>query len=355
LDGLRGIAILLVLGFHFQIYGEHGIAKAARAITGLGWTGVDLFFALSGFLITGILLDAGSGPGVWRNFCARRCLRTLPLYYFALVMWFWVMPAVSAWPRVPAGEQLWYWFHLSNWRTAYFPLQYGWVTQFWSLAVEEQFYLFWPLVVLLCRRRAMWWTAIGLCAAAVVLRNLPPVQQTGQVYSNFIYRLTPFRMDALLVGAIAAMLYRDGELRRFAKRRWPWIAAAGAGIAGACVAASGSTSAFGEWMTRFGYTGIAVFYAALVLGAALHSGSAAPVQRLLRSGVLRGFGKYSYCLYIIHPPLFAMRGYVHELLGAGAIAGAVSGVAVVGGMYLAAMFSWYGFERYFLNLRPRFE
>jgi peptidoglycan/LPS O-acetylase OafA/YrhL len=348
LDGLRGIAILAVIVFHFHLHGD-------QSITSIGWAGVDLFFALSGFLITGILLDTERGPGMFRNFYARRCLRILPLYYLALALCFWVMPAAAGWPRVPGSEQLWYWFHLSNWRTAYFPLVYGRLTHFWSLAVEEQFYLFWPLVVLLCRRRATLWTAVGLSAAAVALRNLPSAQQTGQVYENFIYRLTPFRMDALLIGAVAAIVYRDAGLRQLAKKWSGWVAAAGAGITGACVAAAGSTSAFSEGMTRFGYTGIAVFCAAMVLMAALDSGSAAPVQRLLRSGVLRGFGKYSYCLYVIHPSLLGVRGYVHGFLGDGLMTGLLSAVAALACMYLIAMGSWYGFERHFLKLQARFR
>jgi peptidoglycan/LPS O-acetylase OafA/YrhL len=353
LDGLRGIAILTVIIYHFQIHGEHGLQRAIHTATSLGWAGVDLFFALSGFLITGILLDTERGPGMFRRFYARRCLRILPLYYAALIFWFWADPAIWGGQQVPGGEQLWYWLHLSNWRTAYFPVTYPAVTHFWSLAIEEQFYLFWPLVVLLCPRRTALWTAIGLIAASVVFRNLPGVQETSREYSNFLYRLTPSRMDTLLVGALAAIAYREPRFRRFAERRWLWVAAVGAAIASACLIAAGSASAFSEWMTRFGYTGIALFCAAMVVGAALHTGSAAPLQKLLRSPVLRGYGKYSYCLYVIHAPILIWRSRVRWIVGGGLMTALLVDAAVMGVMFLAAMASWYGFERFFLNLRAR--
>jgi len=324
LDGLRGVAILLVILFHFH---------RAQWITGFWWTGVDLFFALSGFLITGILLDGGRGTRVFRNFYARRCLRILPLYYLTLIV-------VFSLTRVPAGEQLWYWFHLSNWPTAYDPLRFPWVTQFWSLAIEEQFYLMWPLVVMLCRRRTVVWTALGLIAAAVALRNLPGSQQMAHAYSNYIYRLTPFRVDTLLMGSLAALAYRDEWWRRIAERWWMGIAGAGAAIAIACMAADHSMSAFTEWTMRLGYTGGAMFWAAVVTGAAIYSGSRAAWVRVLRAGVLREFGKYSYCLYIIHPAVLAWLG---------------AGVKAMAVMYVAAMASWYGFERPFLKLRTRFR
>src|SRR6185369_11811956 len=121
-----------------------------------GWIGVDLFFVLSGFLITGILYDAKARKDYFRNFYARRFLRILPLYYGILALYILVFPRISIVPQRQyqslVEHQLWFWTHLSNVSIAiegYGNQQRGW-THFWSLAVEEQFYLVWPAVVFLC-------------------------------------------------------------------------------------------------------------------------------------------------------------------------------------------------------------
>jgi peptidoglycan/LPS O-acetylase OafA/YrhL len=152
LDGLRGIAILSVMLLHFT----NAIAalpgsptSAARSVFGWGWTGVDLFFVLSGFLITGILLDSKGHPLYFRSFYARRALRIFPLYYAALFLFFVVPRAI---PSVPATysfawhDQRWFWFYLGNFHPLG-PDAKQFIGQFWSLAIEEQFYLVWPLLI----------------------------------------------------------------------------------------------------------------------------------------------------------------------------------------------------------------
>jgi peptidoglycan/LPS O-acetylase OafA/YrhL len=162
LDGVRGIAILLVLVYHLTLYG--GMAPNGPFLDRLWrtWTlplglGVDLFFVLSGFLITGILLDTKDGPDYFRNFYARRFLRIFPLYYATLAATFLLIPAVRL-------DAVWYWTYLINYRFA----DVGWprvayLGHFWTLAVEEQFYLVWPALVFFVPRRVLPW----LCVAAV--------------------------------------------------------------------------------------------------------------------------------------------------------------------------------------------
>src|SRR5262245_1871381 len=147
LDGLRGIAILLVMLFHFSDNGSDLapssvlVDRIFHRLSGAGWIGVDLFFVLSGFLITGILFDAKGTPSYFRNFYVRRALRIFPLYYVALVLLL-IMPLMVQHRPVPhlaARDAGWYFAYLSNVKMA----RAGWpshtgLAHLWSLSVEEQ-------------------------------------------------------------------------------------------------------------------------------------------------------------------------------------------------------------------------
>jgi len=214
LDGLRGIAILLVTLFHYEVREwpwRAGFAAPLWTVVREGWLGVDLFFVLSGFLITGILVDTKSNQGYFRNFYARRTLRIFPLYFAYLAAVFLILPVlprIAAWQaETPFDTQLWFWSYLCN---LVISLR-GWgaspqlVSDTWSLAVEEQFYLIWPAVVLLSSRR----TLVGICLACIVgaiafrtglrLAHVPWV-------ANVV--LTPARMDSLTMGALVALAVR---------------------------------------------------------------------------------------------------------------------------------------------------
>src|SRR5262245_13745 len=168
LDGLRGLAILPVMLTHFVSDGDLSpvskVDEIVSATLTLGWVGVELFFVLSGFLITGILLDSRGAPHYFRNFYIRRTLRIFPLYYGFLALWLGVLPLFYKWPNdvlkvvsIPVSP-VWSWAYLTNivqalhddWRAG--P---PYTTHFWSLAIEEQFYLVWPTVVFLFSRRRL--------------------------------------------------------------------------------------------------------------------------------------------------------------------------------------------------------
>jgi peptidoglycan/LPS O-acetylase OafA/YrhL len=172
LDGLRGVAILLVLLSHLTLYSEMStttlLDRAYQRATLAGWVGVDLFFVLSGFLITGILLDLKGSSRFFRTFYARRVLRIFPLYYAFLAIFYIALPQLlSSKDQVLRllADQKWYWLYLQNLQMA----RDGWpvpkyLAHFWSLAVEEQFYLIWPLGVLKYGRRGL----IAVCLTAMV-------------------------------------------------------------------------------------------------------------------------------------------------------------------------------------------
>jgi peptidoglycan/LPS O-acetylase OafA/YrhL len=367
LDGLRGVAILLVMFFHFGAYTPEASSTLqtiiAKAI-GLGWSGVDLFFVLSGFLITGILVDSKGLPNYLTNFYIRRILRIFPLYYCSVAFLFWVVPLVTSdylhwgwpknWPPLSSSEQVWYWLHISNWRTAFVPLAYPPATPFWSLAIEEQFYVFWPLLILALSRTSLWRFCRAIMALACIARNLPWAQSLGAAYPESLYRLTPFRIDTLLFVASAALIIRSQAAFRPLKR---WILPlffTGCAVLGVVIFSAGSTSPYSGPMTRFGYTALGLICASLVLGATSQSGGPVTWKRFLRLPILRHFGKYSYAMYVIHAPVHLILSRIFFSFGGGffsALGTIAFGIAITDQL---ARLSWFALEAPFLALKDRF-
>ena len=214
LDGVRGMAIVLVLVSHLMLFNDHTGSRfgdSLSALRGLGWVGVDLFFVLSGFLITGILFDTLQDPHYFRSFYMRRFLRIFPLYYgflfFLLVLGHWGPGMHFEWN----GRQYVLLTYLQNtgiWFpvTDFHPGVWADLDHFWSLAVEEQFYVFWPLLVFLVRgRRRIIALALALSGIALLLRIALYVHGSSPL---LIFMLTPCRMDTLLVGGLAALVVR---------------------------------------------------------------------------------------------------------------------------------------------------
>ncbi|MCM2317055.1 MAG: acyltransferase, partial [Thermoanaerobaculia bacterium] len=209
LDGLRALAIGLVLLYHLTPGHESdlGLRALPFKIADLGWSGVDLFFVLSGFLITGKLIEARSEAEPFRNFYARRALRIFPLYYLALLVTLFALPAMSGRFEVPsAADQLPFWLYYSNFQMP--RIDFGGLTSlghFWSLAVEEQFYLLWPAIVLrgsLSRTRQV-------CVAVFALAPLARLAALlGGAAWQVTFQWTPLRGDGLVVGATLALLWR---------------------------------------------------------------------------------------------------------------------------------------------------
>src|SRR3982074_1503320 len=171
LDALRGLAVLLVLLHNTDVYPSLHL----RLISGNGWMGVDLFFVLSGFLITEILLDTKQSEGYFRNFYARRCLRIWPLYYSVLLFMFVIVPILrpsEAHTVFEARSSPWWAYpvFLQNFLIPIPTMATGALGVTWSLAVEEQFYLVWPLVVRLCTEAQIRWIAIAVICISPALR-----------------------------------------------------------------------------------------------------------------------------------------------------------------------------------------
>lgn len=217
LDSIRGLAVLVVLLHNTDKY------RYTAGIAVNGWMGVDLFFVLSGFLITGILLDTKDADGYFRNFYARRCLRIWPLYYAALLFMFVLVPALrpSEASKIfePRAMPWWsYFVFLQNFRVPVITSATGLLAVTWSLAVEEQFYLVWPIVIRFCSVSRLRNMAIAIICVSPVLRFFL-LRQHFDVYPN-----TFCRLDGLMAGALLAILFRSKSFSASRYVLWAWVA-----------------------------------------------------------------------------------------------------------------------------------
>ncbi len=351
-----------MLFHHFTILAPAAAADRALAEAALiGWSGVDLFFVLSGFLITGILIDARGSDRYFTSFYARRTLRIFPLYYLVVFLSLVVLPRFPAAFDLLAGagaprEQWPYWLYLTNFSVASRDaFMHGVLDVTWSLAIEEQFYLLWAAVVWICPPRALG-PLCALTILAVPAARTLALQQGAEPID--LYVLPYFRADTLATGALMAWALRRGWLDRHGRTGLAVAAAAGAGVA-AVWWADGSGWWANAWMQRAGYSLLAWTGAGMLVAAvALPPTSRWP--RLLSAGWLRAFGKYSYCLYLIHLPVMrVVRAFVlppAEFAAAGPVwAGQLLfyGAATLPALALAWL-SWRWFEEPILRLKTRF-
>ena len=353
MDGVRGIAIAAVLLFHFgSLYAPLSpgtLDTVLRRLPASGWVGVALFFVLSGFLITGILLDARGSRHYFPSFYMRRVLRIFPLYYGVLLVVFVLVPLATHHQFVAPARQIAFWLHASNWTTAFDPFA-PLVTNFWTLSVEEQFYLVWPAAIAFIPRRAHLPLCIALLLTPLVLRNIPYLLRIQAAHPDFMYRLTPFRVDTLAAGALVAILVRSRH--RFPSLALP-AALAGAGIIAALlVNARGQFSAGAIPVVRFGYTAVLLLCSALVLYAYQRRGSAGTAW--LRTRALTGLGKYSYGIYVFHGIVrYFLPHLTAHLPPTRMVQASVAAFGIA--LSLAISFaSFHLYEKQFLRLKTRF-
>lgn len=308
IDGLRAIAILLVLWYHApflfqqlpQFSDQHNPWASLGSFWAMslgGWIGVDLFFVISGFLITLILIRAGSTSASLFAFWARRALRILPLAVLyvgvlaALVALgdpLHIVPNFDAWP--------WYAFYLGNIHIAL----YGWqplaIMILWSLAIEEQFYLAWPFLVRMYNARYVLFCSVGLIILAPVVRTV--VFSAADYPATYV--LTVCRLDALACGALIAVLYSSTNteytlIESCKKLRTPALAMI---VIALLVPFSPSFPQTRPWFfTVFGYSLLALSFAVLLVTSVATQG---PLKQLLTSRILTFIGRRCYGLYLWH-------------------------------------------------------
>ena len=309
LDGLRGVAILLVVISHTS---EHfrftdTFLKGGQHILFIGWTGVDLFFVLSGFLITGILYDSKLHTHYFRNFFLRRALRIFPLYYFVLLSMFYFIPLLTSslhihqFPIISSPYSLWFFTYFLDVLIAL----KGWVFpgHFWSLAVEEHFYMIWPFIVYYLNKTQLIRVSIILIIITLSLRIYLAFTINNPIA---IYVLTPCRLDGLLIGAILSILFKSVELRP-ALKKISIISIAFSGLIwGTIIFFYNGYPQYPFIIQTFGYFNTAVFYGSLLIIIL----TIEKANFLISGSSLRFFGKYSYAIYVFHIfPIFFFKKF----------------------------------------------
>jgi peptidoglycan/LPS O-acetylase OafA/YrhL len=226
----------MVLVFHFvgQMQPDNWVERIVAGATKYGTLGVDLFFVLSGFLITGILCESHNKPRYFRNFYMRRLLRIFPLYYGVLVFVFFVAPLISLLqgPTLDylLDRQAWAWLYGVN---IYIAEEGDWsfsyLNHFWSLSVEEHFYLFWPLVVFVLARWPRTLVAVSLAISLCAMLARPFGLLMGVHWLATVV-LTPFKLDGLALGAFLAVVVRQPGGLAWLVRALPWVVAVAGGL-----------------------------------------------------------------------------------------------------------------------------
>jgi len=341
LDGLRGLAILAVFFHHYGAGGIHSSSAAVQwisTICGIGWSGVDLFFVLSGFLITGILYDTQQDPAYYRKFYARRTLRIFPIYYLFAVIALLVVP-FSAWHK---GD-LFFLAYLG------YPAALIWpaildipirITHLWSLSVEEQFYMVWPWLTRKLRTPSY---ILCFCGLAIVLALC-----FRMIFPSWAYASLPCRMDGLALGAALSILFRSGFWKSCQKFALPLFAASVAVVILICVLRH-TTAHDDPLIYTVGFSVIAVAYGALLVLAL------GPLGKLFSVRALRMFGKYSYGMYLYHFPLTAVFERAKPFFARYPLSSVTYVAACLGANLAIAALSFHFFEQPILKLKRRFE
>jgi peptidoglycan/LPS O-acetylase OafA/YrhL len=296
---------------HYFSYPDTGLTGPVHAIQrslALGWTGVDLFFVLSGFLIGGILMDHRNSPAYFKTFYLRRFFRIIPIYYLWICLFIALDLAGSSYlrshmhstqlPHLDLDIYRHFLFLQNLWEAKYSSIAYWWFSPAWSLAVEEQFYLVAPLLVRYLPRRWLPGALGATIVVAPVLRGIVRSHSGGGI-SLMAYKLTPCRADALAMGMLVAYAWhRDAIRERILGKSGQLYVAFVLLFAAIEVIWWRYTDPFGAAMQTVGYSVIALFYAVLLMIAiGLRSG---PVAKFTRWRMFREFGRISYCLYLIH-------------------------------------------------------
>ena len=367
LDGIRGIAIACVMALHFYSdpfrHPHNFVESVVARIAGYGMWGVDLFFVLSGYLITGILWDTRGSKHYFRTFYVRRTLRIFPLYYAVLFVILVVIPAGFLGHYAPGALKIrplqgWLWSYLANVyvaREGSFSIPY--VSHFWTLAIEEHFYLFWPFVIGLFERKTAILTTVILGLAAFCSRIVLHACGVNDMVEHVI---TPCRLDSLCMGAFFALAVRGkGGADALGKRMKLWLplSAAALGILMLAHAPHSSWDAIAiplKGLLLAGFCGTFIVVAAWSRGPEF-------MKWPLRIGWLRALGKYSYGLYVFHAIIsyyFWERNilrYFTSWFSSRTLAVLVEGAVGMGLSCLIAFASYELFELHFLRLKRFFE
>jgi len=337
LDGLRALAVTAVMLFHLNVPGFS-----------LGWAGVYLFFVISGFLITGILLDTKNNYHYYRNFYARRILRIFPIYYLSLLV-LTVAGLIVGWNIADFPYYVLYLqnyvFGLSRWQPN-FPHMFD---HTWSLAIEEQFYLVWPLLIFLLNQKQLRYLLLGLFVLAWGTRVLIFFTLHSR---SLLFTPLPTALDSLSVGAYLALVARsrDTSPNDLAKRGALLSVFSGGGLILLAIASRlSSPLGLGLWVvTHSNLTLFALFFGG---GLAFIVFRNTLLSSFLRMAWLRHIGKISYGLYLYHYPVYSL---IDKVSGGHAVPEWLGMASRVVLTYTIALISWHFIESPLHALKKRF-
>jgi peptidoglycan/LPS O-acetylase OafA/YrhL len=327
LDGVRGVAILLILLYHYlggapENTGTRLSSFLSHSVS-IWWSGVDLFFVLSGFLIGGILIDHRDSSTYFKTFFLRRICRIQPVYLLWVALFFiaagWLSARTSAgwyannFGQLPQCSPWSYFLFIQNFFMAKWnSLGAPWTSVTWSLCIEEQFYLLMSVVVWLVspRKLPVWLT--GMIIVVPLFRLFLFLYRP----SIFMYVLLPCRAEGLLLGVLCAWLVRNAKILEWVKSRRDWlflifiVLLCGMVYLNVFAARLGWERSINSFeMISFGYSWISLFYAFLLL--MVVTSQTGPFAFVMRMPLLRRLGIISYCIYLIH---LAINNFAHELV-----------------------------------------
>ncbi|MCS3798967.1 acyltransferase family protein [Niastella sp. OAS944] len=338
LDGVRAIAVFMVIYFHF--FYDLNLPPLVTRFANFGRTGVTLFFVLSGFLITRILIATKESPNYFSSFYVRRSLRIFPLYYFFLALIFIILPLISGKPFAPFNLQVYCWTYVQNFALAFRWDQVG-PRHLWSLSVEEHFYLFWPLLIYLLSIRRIVGAIVLIIVMAFVIKYIMIEHDYAAYYFTFA------RIDELAIGALLAVLELKNKLTDKNANIYLLLSVV---FAIPTIALLTIFTDINNSIIQIIKYNLLAFTFWSIVGYVISSRETTLVKRFLRSQPMVFAGKISYGLYIYHPLCIATIWSFSPKMNL-----ALLFVFAVGFTFLAASASYYLLELNFLKLKRYFE
>lgn len=342
LDGVRAIAALMIMVFHFfgGIVPNSTTLKFLTKISIFGQTGVTLFFVLSGFLITRILLESKGSHNYFKNFYLRRALRIFPLYYLFLFLYYYLVPYFIGPQEPDFSNKIYYFTYLQN-----FAETFNWNVNgpehFWSLAVEEHFYLFWPFIVYLFSNKNLTKIIIGIVIGAMLLRTF----MINNGYEVFYFTFT--RFDSLAIGAFLAILEQQNFLQEKNSKLFLFL------LIGLFVPTVAMwiffTGEANKYIQIFKFLFLSSIYFSIIAYLLCIKGDS-PLNKILKTKFFSYTGKISYGLYVYHPLVYSI---CKRFLDSRYIE--VNFFIRIIFTYLIAALSYHFFESSFLKMKKYFE
>ena len=298
LDGIRAMAALMVIFFHFfsGVSSNNSFVLLLKKISIFGQTGVSLFFVLSGFLITRILLEAKNKANYFSSFYVRRILRIIPLYYFFLIIFYFIVPLIFKSQVVSLNKQIYYWVYMQN-----FAMTFNWIAEgplhFWSLAIEEHFYIFWPFVIYFFNN-----TKILYAIAVLVLISF--FTRYFLLSNNYdVFYFTFSRLDELALGALLAIIEMKKYYFKLQNRIFSMLLVSTLIISILIWFINNASG--NDYLQIFKFLVLGLAYFAFI-GYIITSKNSNLLKKFFQLKIFSFTGRISYGLYVYHPLCFSM-------------------------------------------------